>query len=146
MTQRPRLFLFGLLLVTLVSGVSCSSSGPALHSVSGTITHKGAPVSGAEIRFFPIETTEGVGGTGKTDGEGKYTVTYSRGGTGLPVGKYRVAISKRVMPDGSEPPADVEPMDSPASETLPPKYSDDNASELTATITEDGSPVDFALE
>src|SRR5207249_460541 len=82
------------------------SADPSLVPVSGTVTADGQPLANATVTFIPKDGTPGFGGTGKTDGSGKYTLAGSRDNApGIPPGEYRVAISKRLMPDGSEVPA-----------------------------------------
>jgi len=136
----------GIAITVIAAGAGCSSStGPPLIPVSGTVTTTGGPLAGADLMFLPADA-DGNGGTAKTDDKGQFTVTYIRGGDGIPAGEYRVVISKRVMPDGSAPPPDVEPMDSPATETLPPRYSSQRETSLTATVTSGGEPLEFTLK
>jgi len=120
--------------------------GPELLSVSGAVMLKDEPIPHADIYFMPIDDTEGVGGLARSDDTGKFEVMYSRGGNGLPAGTYRVAVSRRVMPDGSPvPPGDDTPaIESPAKETLPPKFSDLSRSKLTVVVQE-GSPLEIIL-
>jgi hypothetical protein len=120
--------------------------GPKLIPTTGTVSYNGKALSAARVQFLPIEGTEGVGGTGKTDAEGTYKISYRRGGEGLPAGKYKVVISKRVMPDGSEPSDDVPPIESPARETLPARFSSQEGSTLQATVSEGGNPIPFDLK
>ena len=125
---------------------SCGSSNSDLKPVTGNVKYKGQPLAGATIRFMPAGTTGGFGGNGKTDEQGNYEITYVRGGKGLLPGEYRVTVSKRVMPDGSAPPENVEPIDSPAVETLPPRYSDEATTQLTKTVPAKGGTIKFDLE
>lgn len=66
----------------------------------------------------------------------------------LPAGSYRVAVSYRLMPDGSPVPEGegdtTPPIESPASESLPLKYSDYDKSELKATVSP-GEPIELKL-
>jgi hypothetical protein len=57
-------------------------------------------------------------------------------------------ISKRLMPDGSELPANdnTPPMNSPAKERVPAAYSSMAASTLSATVRPDVGPIDFPLK
>ena len=125
---------------------SCGSSDSDLKPATGEVKYKGQPLAGATIRFVPAGTTGGFGGSGKTDANGNYEITYVRGGKGLLPGEYRVTVSKRVMPDGSAPPENVEPIDSPAGETLPRHYSDEAATQLTKTVLAEGGTINFDLE
>lgn len=135
--------------VILIPGCGKSSApqGPPLVPVVGALTHQGKPLAGADIFFFPGETTDGVGGRARSDEAGKFQVMYGRGGTGLPAGPYRVAVSLRIMPDGTPVPPNDEtpPIESPARETLPPKYSNPEQSELKVVVTE-GVPIEIVLD
>src|SRR5215208_6840711 len=104
-------------LVALAGG--CSKSDPSLVPVSGTVTRNDQPLANATVTFIPKDGTPGFGGVGKTDAAGKYTLKGSRDdAAGIPAGEYRVVVSKRLMPDGSEVPAtdNTPPMNSPARE------------------------------
>ena len=122
---------------------------PSLVPVSGTVTADGQPLANATVTFIPMDGTPGFGGTGKTDAAGQYTLAGSRDNApGIPPGDYRVAISKRLMPDGSEVPAsdNTPPMMSPARESLPVGYSNPATTQLTAKVQPGGGPLDFALK
>ena len=122
--------------------------GPKQVPVSGIVTLDGKPLAKATLTFIPVGETRGAGATGRTDKEGRYQLTYARGRMGTPAGQYRVAISKRLMPDGKEVPDDdkTPPIESPASESLPPRYSNEQDSTLLATVPPDGGTLDFALK
>jgi hypothetical protein len=137
----------GLLGLTFLYGCS-KSTDPALAPVSGRITLGDQPLTNATITFIPKEGTPGFGGVGRTDATGKYTLRGSRDDApGIPPGAYRVVISKRLMPDGSEVPAadKTPPMASPAKESLPEIYSSMTMTKLTAEVPAGGRAVDFAL-
>jgi len=149
MTIRFASTLFvGVCFLGVLSSGGCGGgkTGPKLAPVTGVVTYKTKALSGATLTFIPIEKTEGVGGTAKTDVDGKYKAVYTRGGDGLPAGKYKVAVSKRVMPDGSEPPEDVSPIESPAKETLPAAYSNPESTRLDALVSDDGKEINFNLK
>lgn len=130
----------------LWSGCGSKDPGPELTPVTGVILLNEQPLVNADLIFIPVEATPGVGGQARTKESGKFNVTYSRGGEGLPAGNYRVAVSYRLMPDGTPVPEGdtTPPIESPASETLPRKYSDYDHSELTATIAP-GKPIELKL-
>jgi hypothetical protein len=116
--------------------------------VIGTITLNDQPLANATITFIPKDGTPGFGGVGKTDAAGKYKLLGSRDdAVGIPPGEYRVVVSKRRMPDGSEVPADdhTPPMNSPARESLPAAYSSMAATTLSATVRPGVGPIDFPL-
>jgi hypothetical protein len=122
------------------------SAGPPLAPVSGTVTLDGKPLSGAVVSFIPTGDTPGGGGDGRTGPDGKYTLR-SRHGGGVAAGEYRVVVSKRVMPNGSDVPPDdpTPPSESPAREILP-YYSDRSSPVLTATVPTAGATVDLPLQ
>jgi hypothetical protein len=128
----------------LVAAPGCGSSGTV--DVSGTVKLNGQPLSGALVTFRPEGATGDLGGAGKTDAEGKYTLTAVRGGKGVLPGEYRVIVSKRLNPDGSEPDPKTPPIESQARETLPAVYSDRNATTLRATVSNEARVHDFPLE
>jgi hypothetical protein len=143
---RPRLVV-GLLGLAGLFGCS-KSADPALAPVSGTITLGDQPLGNATVTFIPKDGTPGFGGVGRTDAAGKYTLRGSRDDApGIPPGAYRVAISKRLMPDGSEVSLSdkTPPMASPAKESLPDLYSSMTMTTLTATIPVGGATIDFSL-
>jgi hypothetical protein len=135
-----------LLVGTTVLLIGCKSDDPALAKVSGTITLAGNPLTNASVTFIPMGDTPGFGGVGKTDASGKYALAGSRNNEpGIPTGQYRVVISKRLMPDGSEVAAGEAPTMSPAKESLPDVYSSMSMTTLTATVPAGGGTIDFPL-
>jgi hypothetical protein len=132
----------------VVCGCGQDANAPKLVPVSGTVTLDDKPLSGAVLTFTPTGDTRGGGATGRTGPDGKYTLKEPRGGSGAVAGAYKVVISKRVMPDGSDVPADynVPEMDSPARETLPAHYSSPEQTTLIKTVPPEGGTVDFALK
>jgi hypothetical protein len=130
----------------LALAVGCGGGDPNLLPVGGTITLNGTALSGATVTFIPKDGTPGFGGVGKTDAAGKYTLLGARDNArGVLPGEYRVVISKRLMPDGSEVPAnDRTPMmNSPAKESLPDAYSSMTATRQTAKVAAGAGPFDF---
>ena len=121
---------------------------PELIPTAGVVKQGEAPLADAEVRLIPIEKTPGQGATGRTDAEGKFQLVAWTGEAGAPAGKYRITVSRRLMPDGTPVPANdpTPPIESPAVESLPPKYSSPEASELTATIIPDGPPIEILLQ
>ena len=145
MRGRGRWLALGL--VALVSG--CSQSDPSLVPVTGTVTVNDQPLANATVTFIPKDGTPGFGGVGRTDAAGKYKLAGSRDDApGIPPGEYRVVVSKRLMPDGSEVPANdnTPPMNSPAKESVPAAYSSLAATTLSATVMPGAGPIDFPLK
>lgn len=142
---------FSLLLALAFAIPACTNRDPNLPElapVSGTITLDGQPLANTTITFVGIGTTNSTGCGGATDSSGKYTLRTAHNGDGAPLGEYKVVISKLKKPDGSDFPLDspVGPIDAGADESLPPKYSDAEKTELTATVPAGGGTIDFALK
>lgn len=140
--------VLALALLTLAGGCGGSDAESNVVPVAGAIELDGQPLVGAEVTFVPTGTTSGLGGRGYTDEKGAFTLKSPRGADGVPAGAYRVVVSRRVMPDGKPVPPDdpTPPAESPARESIPPAYSDYEASTLTATVTDNGSePKTFAI-
>jgi hypothetical protein len=102
--------------------------------VTGTVTHKGQPLSNAAITFFP---TQGRPTTVPLDVDGDYVAK-------LEPGDYRVTVTVGVsLPEGYK---EGDPLP-PPTVVLPDRYTHRAKTELAATVAEDQSePIDFALE
>ena len=125
-----------------------SADQPALVPVSGTVTLDGEPAPGVGVMFFPVGATRGATCYANTDQAGRYELL--AGGAeqkGAPVGEYKVTCSKYVMPDGT--PFTSDGSESPemagAKEAFPAKYSQQDTTELKATVPEGGGTIDFDL-
>jgi len=72
--------------------------GPSLGRVSGKVTLDGKPLADATVGFYPLGANADITSSGKTDGNGDYSLkTVMTNQTGAVVGKHRVSIS--VEPD-----------------------------------------------
>jgi hypothetical protein len=134
--------------VVLVSALGCSGSeGPKVVPVSGVVTLDGKPLAGATVTFSPIakpgEINAGDGSAGKTNANGEYTLTTSRGVPGAQVGKHRVGISVLGQEAGSS--DERRPRGGwPVKEKIPAKYSVNSV--LTFEVKADGpNQADFPL-
>lgn len=80
---------FGLTVLVLVAvpAAGCSSR-VRLAEVAGTVTKAGKPQKNIWVQFTPAQG--GRPAEGRTNGEGRYTLDYSRGRQGAPLGKHRV--------------------------------------------------------
>jgi hypothetical protein len=134
--------------VVLLGGLlaaGCGGGSADETPVAGTVTLDDNPLAGAAVTFRPTGATKGNGGTALTGPDGKYALTGPQGQKGIAPGTYKVTVSRRLRKDGTPPPPDVPPMESDAIESLPPRYSDPERTELTATV--DGNkPHDFTLK
>ncbi|MBN2294795.1 MAG: carboxypeptidase regulatory-like domain-containing protein [Pirellulales bacterium] len=131
----------------VVFGCGKDPNLPELHAVTGTVTLDGKPLHNAVVIFYPTGTTRGTRAYGRTDSEGRYSLTSSKLGEGAPAGSYSVTVSHLTMPDGSPMPKDkdFDPMTMSYKENLPAQYSQRHATKLTATVPEGGGEVDFEL-
>ena len=133
--------------VTMAAGCGeAGSSMPAkLVPVTGTITADGQPLKHAAVSFIPEAAKQGVGAFGSTDESGKYDLKWHGSGEGVAPGKYKVVVSRMTQKDGSPVPPDQSAADVGAVESMPPRYSDVNVTELLAEVTPTGSTHDFKL-
>lgn len=121
--------------------------GPTLVTAKGTVTLDGKPLADADITLVPTGETGGLGGEGRSNANGEFTIASKRGGELISPGEYRAVVSKRLMPDGSPVPADDDtpPIESPARESLPARFSSEEASKLTANVAAD-QPIKLELK
>jgi hypothetical protein len=125
-----------------------SADGPALSSVTGTVTLDGKPLAGAMVRFIPQGTTPGHGGAGTTDEAGKYEITAHRTNNrkGLLPGEYKVVLTRLLLPDGKPLPPDVPPINSGAHESIPEPYCKADRTPLTVTIGTEAKAFDCPIQ
>ena len=129
-------------------GGGTSADLPELVPVSGTVTLDGKPASGVTVTFIPTGATGGGASYGATDASGKYELKSNDGRPGAVTGEFKVACNKWVKADGSDfvgEPGGPSPMEAGATEALPPKFSDEAATTLKATVPAGGGTVDFDL-
>lgn len=143
----------GMCLVVLAVIVGCGGAAPAkplpkTAPAVGLITLDGTPLPFATVMFAPRGATKGIECVGVTDETGKYTLTQTRGGEGVPPGEYTVVVSRYVRGDGT--PIRLDPKEPPANqgavESLPPQYSSSIDSVLVATVPETGGEFKFDLK
>lgn len=129
----PNRFWFAAVTAWAIScWTGCSSSGPELGTVSGTVTLDGQPLPDATVTFMP-ET--GRSSSGRTDPEGKYELNYTFDRAGAVVGKHIVRITTAGK-SGAESP-------DPSDEKLPARYHANT--ELKAAVERGHNEVDFDL-
>jgi hypothetical protein len=103
MTRMPasvRVLVGGIAVAALLAG-GCSSK-VRLAEVGGTVTKAGKPLPKVWVRFMPAEG--GRPAEGRTGGDGRYGLDYSRGRQGAPLGKHRVMVMSggEIDAEGSE--------------------------------------------
>ena len=136
-------------IIWLVALLGCSASYKSeLVEVTGAVTLDGKLLPDVQVMFIADGETPGNGGSGRTGVDGRYSLQNHQGDPGVAAGKYRVVLSRLLTPDGSplSPDSEVGPMDSPARETLAPRYSAPERTILKATVlAEGGEPINFTL-
>jgi hypothetical protein len=147
----PRPFPVMLLLTAcFLSGSGCSGGKEKVVAVTGTVTHKGNPVSGMIVSFVPqTETYSGVS-TGTTDENGQYKLTvFKTGQRGAVVGTHKVWVS---IPRKPPEPGDKEkkkriPATEMSAETaeILKKYGRLEKTPLTVEVNGD-QPIDLKLD
>ena len=139
------------LIVLLAIGCGSDSGPPPvpLYPVSGVVTFNGRPVAEADVTFFNAEQNRSA--FGRTDDEGKYSLTTFTVKDGAVAGNHAVTIAKYVSTTPPPPEPDVEseayeppkegydPPEAKADSGLPEKYADPGSSGLTATVDAGGA-------
>jgi len=126
--------------------------------VTGTVTMHGAPLGGATVAFAPQAGQPTA--VGKTDAEGKFTLTTYAYGDGAAAGSFRVVISKTIAgpPSGEIDAGDHEASEEAAgahdaandenggagAEMVPPQYASSADTPFTVEVKTSGEN-DFPL-
>lgn len=82
------LFASALAILTLAG---CGGGGPTLYPVQGTVTVGGAPTSGVNVTFAPIDGRQAS--AARTNSEGKFVLLFHNGRAGALPGKHKVLLS-----------------------------------------------------
>jgi hypothetical protein len=131
------------LLVLAIAFAGCSKgTNENLVPAEGTVKLDGKPLSGATLLFIPFDGTSRQSCSARTDASGKFRLAMlDLKKEGAAPGGYRVIISKKVNPDGSDfvPKPDEDPMLAAYKELLPPRYTDEAQSTLEVTIPDAGT-------
>lgn len=100
---------------------------PDTVAATGFVTYQGNPVADATIMFYPVQGRKPA--SGKSDASGKFTLTTFSKNDGVIPGEHKVTVNAyESTPQGVS-------MES----SIPVKYSNQNSSPLTVTVTE-GQP------
>lgn len=136
-------------LALISGGCGRSANRPKTVKVNGVVLYNGQPVEGALVMLVATDPN-GRGAVGKTDAQGKFTLTTFDPNDGAIPGTYNVAISKTVL-EGEPPPENpqntggLEPDKRIPKDLLPVKYKVAATSGLKAEIKEPG-PVELRFE
>ena len=119
--------------------------------VTGTVKYDGQPVKNADVTFYP--TDGGRPASGKTDDEGKFSLTTVNSNDGAAVGEHVITVSVSInTSDASQTPTSADDYAVPkagkgkgSQAALPPKYADKEQSGLKRTVVS-GETNDFAFD
>ncbi len=114
--------LFSALVSVIIGCGTAATPLPELQPVSGSVSLDGQPLARAVLSFLPQGRTTGQVSVGVTDEQGKFECEYPGGAKGVPVGEYKVLISKLVTPSGEPLPEGSTAADLEAKEIVPAKY------------------------
>jgi hypothetical protein len=144
-----------LMLVGCGSGVESPDFAKHLTPVFGQVLGNGTPVAGAAVTFIP-DQNKGAVAYAVTDDAGLFDLhTPISGATieemhGAVPGRYRVIVSRILMPDGSPIAADTTEADAMAigaKETVPLQFSDPERTQLAIVVSaEQMEPLDLSIE
>jgi hypothetical protein len=129
------------LLLILAAGLAgCGGpKKPTTHTVSGIVLYKDKPLANVGVTFYP---EKGRSATGKTDAEGRFTLTTFGPSDGALPGKHKVAIVPGPGEAANKETTDLTPNDyaPPASgkaAPFPSKYFSRESTNLTVQIPDD---------
>jgi len=129
------LLVLGGLVATGLSG--CKKPGLQVNFVEGVVLLDGSPVANATVEFAPL-TADGLTAIGRSDAEGRYRLTSTRGGPpngGAVAGDYTVLFKKADYDLKGTGKTRADDMDGvPLIYEIPKRYGDLTASGLKATV------------
>ncbi len=96
--------LVGVAVAILVAGALVWFLMPGDHEghITGTVTLENKPLPGAQVVFLGEDEKNRAPIVSQTDDQGQYRLIGNKG-RGIPVGKYKVVVTKQALPDGSVP-------------------------------------------
>jgi hypothetical protein len=125
---------------------------PPVYPVSGQVIYQGKPLEGASVTFSPVEGEGSTfGASGRTNAEGRYSLTTFTQDDGAPAGRYHVTVTKAtpiVYPDPRDPTAmNLPPLKVEQKHLIPEMYSSPKTTDLEAEVTDsDENEFNFELE
>ena len=153
------IFLCCLVGATILPGCGRGPNVPKTAAVRGCVRLDGKPVEGADVGFY-CQIAGGRPATGKTDAEGRYSLSTFGVNDGAILGRHTVAISKFVFErdangrngpigdNGMKSAPSTGPMrlaSAKARSALPQKYSNPSESGLTVEVKPEGGEINFNL-
>lgn len=133
-------FFSGLVCAAMMCGCGGPSDPdrPDTTPVSGVVSYQGAPLEGATVTFKP-STTDGKAAFGKSDADGKFSLTTFEADDGVIPGEYNVTVTKmevvesKAVPE-DDPNYDPNYLEPEPKSLIPEKYGDSAKSGLTASV------------
>ena len=136
-----------LVAVTIIAaGCGSQDDRKPMFPISGRLTFKGEPMTGARVGFHPLNDPDprAVRATGTAGEDGRFALTTYLTGDGAPAGEYAVTIywpGKRPKGQALEPGEDAE---------MPPDrlnraYADPKTVKLRATVRAEPNAIEFNL-
>jgi len=126
--------------------VGCGGGG-GMAAVRGHVTYKGKPVPNADVTFSP-EAAGGQPAAGRTDANGRFSLSTATKGEGALVGKYRVHIIARGPERPPKPGESITGMPGemmPGDALIPQKYFVADTSGLKFEVKRGGNTANFEL-
>lgn len=146
--MRAKFFVAVVSSVLLVFSVGCGGGVPpgpkqlATVPAGGTVTFQGMPVANATVAFQHAEGAASA--SGKTDANGKFTLSTYGTNDGAPVGKYKVTVAVSGVQE-IEPGVLAPEPEGGFKSPIPAKYGDPAQSGLEAEVPAGGKP-DIAID
>ncbi len=128
--------------------------------VEGIVTLDGQPVPDATVTFSPVQQGAGASATGRTDANGKYTLTAvgagrgAEAGAGTLPGEYYVGVVKDQFPEvlGSDqpgyqpPPSDERPKEPTVTHIVPQQFNNPQKSGIKVTVKAGKNDIPITLK
>jgi hypothetical protein len=129
------LLVLGGLVATGLSG--CKKPGLQVNFVEGVVLLDGSPVANATVEFAPL-TADGLTAIGRSDAEGRFRLTSTRGGPpngGAVAGDYTVLLKKADYDLKGTGKTRADDMDGvPLIYEIPKRYGDLKTSDIKVTV------------
>ena len=133
-SRNRRLTQVMILQLTLLTTFGCGSASKPEGSISGTVKHKGQPVTAGVVNLF--DKASGSAATAPLDSTGKFTLS-----SPLQTGNYNISITPPVpkqLPPGSPPEA-------PVTFNIPLKYQDPSQSDINKEVKVGANTLDIVI-
>jgi hypothetical protein len=110
---------------------SCADGRKTVYPVQGQVVWNGKPIQHAFVALHPLGDAgpDAVHPVGRTDAEGRFTLSTYGAGDGAPSGEYAVTVEWRPLPKNLPEGGQGE-----AANRLPPRYANPATSHLTVQI------------